>query len=149
MRWILCAVLATALSFSSRAEEASCAVTIEVGDSLYFSQKEITVDRSCESFSLTLKHVGKMPASSMGHNWVLTKTEDFEGAVTDGQRSGLDNNFIKPGDKRVLAATKVIGGGEETTISFDPSMLEPGGDYTFFCSFPAHFVLMRGRLVVL
>lgn len=153
MRWILGAALAATLLFSAEAEvdaEAKpCAVTVEVRDSLTFSLSEITVDSSCESFSLTLKHVGEMPASSMGHNWVLTKTEDFDGAVMDGQRSGADNHFVKPGDERVLAATKVIGGGEETTIRFDPSILEPGGDYTFFCSFPAHFVLMRGKLIVL
>lgn len=149
MRWILGAALAATLLFSSQAEAKSCTVTVEVRDALEFSLKEITVDSSCESFSLTLKHVGKMPASSMGHNWVLTSTADFEGAVRDGQASGADNNFVKPGDERVLAATKVIGGGKETTVSFDPSILEPGGDYTFFCSFPAHFVLMRGKLIVL
>jgi azurin len=66
----------------------------------------------------------------------------------DGQAAGPDNNYLKPGDTRVLAATKLIGGGEETTISFDPSMLEAGGDYTFFCSFPAHYVLMNGKLIV-
>jgi len=148
MKWMVCAALA-ALAFSTRAEEvATCAVTVEVGDSLYFSRKEITVDSSCESFSLTLKHVGKMPASAMGHNWVLTRSEDFDDAVTDAQRAGIENDFVKPGDERVLAATKVIGGGEETTITFDPSILESGGDYTFFCSFPGHYVLMRGKLIV-
>lgn len=149
MRWILGAALAATLLFPGEAGARSCAVTVEVGDSLNFSLKEITVDSSCESFSLTLKHAGTMPASSMGHNWVLTRAEDFDGAVMDGQMSGAENNFVKPGDERVLAATKVIGGGEETAISFDPSILEPGGDYTFFCSFPAHFVLMRGKLIVL
>ena len=153
MKWILSTVLAATLSFANMAEAdtgaASCEVTVEVKDSLAFSLKEITVDTSCKAFSLTLKHVGTMPASGMGHNWVLTRTEDFDGAVTDGQMSGADNNFIKPGDARVLAATKVVGGGEQTTISFDPAILEPGGDYTFFCSFPAHFVLMRGKLIVL
>lgn len=149
MRWILGAALAATLLFSGETEARSCALTVEVRDALDFNPREITVDSSCESFSLTLKHVGNMPASTMGHNWVLTRTEDFDGAVTDGQRAGADNDFVKPGDERVLAATKVIGGGEKTTISFDPSMLEPGGDYTFFCSFPAHFVLMRGKLIVL
>jgi len=153
MKWMLGTVLTVTLSFSAQvwadAGDASCAVTIEATDALNYSLKEITVDSSCETFSLTLKHVGTLPASDMGHNWVLTRTADFEGAVKDGQMSGAANNFIKPGDERVLAATKVIGGGEQTTISIDPSLLEPGGDYTFFCSFPAHFVLMRGKLIVL
>ncbi len=156
MRWILGAalaatllLLAATLLFSGQNETRSCEVTVEVRDSLDFSPREMTVDSKCKSFSLTLKHIGTMPASSMGHNWVLSRTEDFNGAVMDGQRSGFENHFVKPGDERVLAATEIIGGGEETTISFDPSILEPGGDYTFFCSFPAHFVLMHGKLIVL
>ncbi len=150
MRRILSAALAAVLWLSGKADAGeACAVTVEVPDALQFSQREIIVDSSCESFSLTLRHVGKLPVNSMGHNWVLTRTEDFEGAVADGQLAGIDNDFVKPGDERVLAATKVIGGGEETTISFDPSILEPGGDYTFFCSFPAHYVLMQGKLIVL
>lgn len=152
MRGILSAALAALLcsgEVEADAESTRCAVTVEVTDALYFSRKEITADSSCESFSVTLKHIGEMPASSMGHNWVLTKTADFNGAAMDGQMSGADNDFVKPGDERVLAATKVIGGGEDTTISFDPSILERGGDYTFFCSFPAHFVLMQGKLIVL
>lgn len=150
MRRILSAALAAVLWLSGKADAGeACAVTVEVPDALQFSQREIIVDSSCESFSLTLRHVGKLPVNSMGHNWVLTRTEDFEGAVSDGQLAGIDNDFVKPGDERVLAATKVIGGGEETTISFDPSILEPGGDYTFFCSFPAHYVLMQGKLIVL
>ena len=28
------------------------------------------------------------------------------------------------------------------------SGLEAGGDYTYFCSFPGHFVLMNGRFIV-
>ncbi len=163
MRWILGAALAAMLALaltatllfsgeaevSVEAEARVCEVTVEVRDSLDFNPRELTVDSGCESFSLTLKHIGTMPASTMGHNWVLTRTEDFDGAVMDGQRAGFENHFVKPGDERVLVATIVIGGGEETTISFDPSILEPGGDYTFFCSFPAHFVLMQGKLNVL
>jgi azurin len=156
MRWILGAaltatllLLAATLLLSGETEARACEVTVEVSDSLFFSLREITVDSGCKSFSLTLKHVGQMPASTMGHNWVLTRSEHFDGAVTDGQRAGADNHFVRPGDERVLAATEIIGGGEETSISFDPSILEPGGDYTFFCSFPAHFVLMLGKLIVL
>ena len=27
-------------------------------------------------------------------------------------------------------------------------MLTPGGDYTYFCTFPGHFVLMNGKLII-
>jgi azurin len=42
----------------------------------------------------------------------------------------------------------MIGGGESTSITFDVSELEKGGDYTYFCSFPGHWGTMNGKLVV-
>jgi azurin len=33
-------------------------------------------------------------------------------------------------------------------VKFDLSKLTAGGDYTYFCSFPGHFVLMNGKLIV-
>ena len=81
-------------------------------------------------------------------NWVLTATSDYEATATAGANAGLDNEYVLPGDQRILAATGLIGGGEETSVGFDVSKLEPGGDYTYFCSFPAHYVLMKGKLIV-
>jgi azurin len=144
----LAAAVVATLAFSGQARSQECAATVEANDAIQFVQKELTVSSSCESFSLTLKHIGTMAATIMGHNWVLTKTADYQATAMDGQNAGVGNDYVKPDDARVLAHTKLIGGGEETTISFDPSMLEPGGDYTFFCSFPAHYVLMNGKLIV-
>ncbi|MGV2904933.1 azurin, partial [Achromobacter sp. AGC25] len=81
-----------------------------------------------------------------GHNWVLTTTADMQGAVNDGMAAGLDNDYVKKGDARVLAHTKVIGGGQTDSVTFDVSKLAAGTDYTYFCSFPGHFALMKGTL---
>jgi azurin len=141
------ALIAT-IGFTSPARSQECAATIEANDQIQFVQTELTVSTSCHSFSLTLRHIGTLNAKVMGHNWVLTRTGDYQAVAMAGQSSGAARNFVPPDDARVLAATPIIGGGEETTISFDPSMLEPGGDYTFFCSFPAHYALMNGKLIV-
>ena len=53
---------------------------------------------------------------------------------------------MRPGDPRVIAATRVLGGGEADAVSFPLSRLEEGEDYLFFCSFPGHAALMKGRL---
>ena len=42
--------------------------------------------------------------------------------------------------------TKVIGGGESDSVTFDVSKLAAGQDYTYFCSFPGHFAMMKGTL---
>ncbi|MNF19483.1 Azurin [compost metagenome] len=53
---------------------------------------------------------------------------------------------MKPGDARVIAHTKVIGGGEKDSVTFDVSKLAAGTAYTYFCSFPGHFAMMKGSL---
>ena len=80
----------------------------------------------------------------MGHNWVLTKTADMQGAVNDGMAAGLPSDYVKKDDARVIAHTKVIGGGESDSVTFDVSKLAAGQDYTYFCSFPGHFAMMKG-----
>jgi len=148
MRWILGTALIACCAFSNAAWSQDCAATIEGNDAIQFNLSEMTVSSSCESFTLTLRHTGMLAANVMGHNWVLTATPDYQAVAMAGQNAGMDNNYVPPADQRVLAATAVIGGGEETTVTFDASVLEPGGDYTFFCSFPAHYVLMKGKLIV-
>jgi azurin len=148
MRWILGTALAASLAFSGAAWSQDCAATIEGNDQLQFSLKEITVSSSCDAFELTLKHVGTLAVTVMGHNWVLTSTPDFEAVAMAGMAAGADNDYIPPGDQRVIAHTKLVGGGEETSVSFDASQLTPGGDYTFFCSFPGHYAIMQGKLIV-
>lgn len=148
MRWILGTALVASLAFAGPVWSQNCSATIEGNDAIQFVQKQITVSSSCETFTLTLKHIGTLAKTVMGHNWVLTATGDFMAVATDGQSAGIDKNYVPPGDARVLASTAVIGGGEETSVTFDASALTPGGDYTFFCSFPGHYVLMNGKLIV-
>jgi azurin len=51
---------------------------------------------------------------------------------------------VAPGDKQVLAHTKLVGGGESASVTFPTSILQKGGDYKFLCTFPGHNALMRG-----
>ena len=148
MRWILGLGAAATAAFSGPALAQDCAATVSANDLIQFVEKELRVSRSCTTFSLTLKHVGTLAASVMGHNWVLTTAPDYQAVAMAGMSAGAANNHVPPNDARVLASTKVIGGGEETTISFDASKLEAGGDYTYFCSCPGHFAVMSGKLIV-
>ena len=125
---------------------AQCDVTIESNDAMQFNLKEIVVDKSCAKFTVNLKHVGKLPKASMGHNWVLTKTADMNATATAGVAAGLSNEYVKKDDPRVIAHTKLIGGGEFTSVTFDVAKLAAGQSYTYFCSFPGHWAIMKGTL---
>ena len=66
--------------------------------------------------------------------------------VMAGMKAPIADSHLPKGDARVLAATKIIGGGQSTSVTFPTSKLTKGGDYSFFCSFPGHFGLMKGKL---
>lgn len=124
----------------------SCSTTVEANDAMQYNTSAIAVPKTCKQFTVTLKHTGKLPKAAMGHNWVLTTAADEAGVLGDGSSAGLDSNYVKPNDSRVIAHTKVIGGGESDSTTFKVAALKPGDTYAFFCSFPGHAALMKGTL---
>ena len=141
------ATLALALSAASLpAFAAPCEVTIESNDAMQYNMSEMVVDKSCKEFTVHLKHVGKLPKTAMGHNWVLTKDADKTAVATEGMSAGPAQDYVKAGDARVIAHTKVIGGGESDSVTFDVSKLAAGESYAYFCSFPGHWAVMKGTL---
>ena len=127
----------------------SCEQVIEGNDMLQFNLKEMKVSAACDSVTVTLKHTGVMAAEIMGHNWVLTSDSNFMPVATAAAGAGLENNYVPVGDDRVLSATSIIGGGEETSVTFSIGSLSAGDDYTFFCSFPGHYAIMKGSFKVI
>ncbi|MCC4603877.1 azurin [Xanthomonas campestris pv. badrii] len=134
------------LALAPSAWAKTCAVTITGNDQMKFDQSAITIAPDCTQVDVTLTHSGKMAATVMGHNWVLTRTADFQPIANAGVRSTLADSYLPKADARVIAHTKVIGGGQSTTVSFATSKLTKGGAYTFFCSFPGHWAMMKGTL---
>lgn len=132
----------SAISFESMATD--CEQIIEGNDALQFNSKSMTVSASCESVTITLNHTGQLPANIMGHNWVLTKSSDFMPVAQAGGAAGLENDYVPQNDSRVIAYSKIIGGGDSTSVTFSTSDLSSDESYTFFCSFPGHYAIMQG-----
>lgn len=123
-----------------------CSTEIHGTDQMTFDKSEIVVPASCKQFKVTLKHPGNLPKEVMGHNWVLSQTADMQGILSDGAAAGVGSGYLKADDSRIIAHTRLLSGGEEDSVVFDTAKLKGDGDYQFFCSFPAHSVLMKGRL---
>lgn len=139
------ALLAAATSPTWAAE---CTTTVESNDQMQFNVSSITVPKACSEFTVTLKHTGNLPKAAMGHNLVVTSTADMAGVAADGMGAGLENDYVKPGDERVIAASKIIGGGESATLTIPVSQLKADESYSFFCSFPGHSAIMKGELIL-
>ncbi|HEZ4416622.1 TPA: azurin [Neisseria meningitidis] len=124
----------------------NCAATVESNDNMQFNTKDIQVSKACKEFTITLKHTGTQPKASMGHNLVIAKAEDMDGVFKDGV-GAADTDYVKPDDARVVAHTKLIGGGEESSLTLDPAKLADG-EYKFACTFPGHGALMNGKVTL-
>ncbi|ATA73230.1 Azurin [Capnocytophaga canis] len=119
-------------------------IVLEGTDQMTFNLSEIKA-KAGEKVTLTLKHVGKMPVTVMGHNFVLLKQGTDVAAFAAEALKAKDSDYVPAGSDAVIAHTKVIGGGEETTITFDAP---EAGTYDFICSFPAHAAMMKGKFIV-
>ena len=123
-------------------------VFITGNDTMQFDKREFTV-KSGEKVELEFKNIGKLPKIAMGHNLVILK--QGISSLKFGQKvmslGASASNVLPEGSMEdVIAATKLLGPGESETISFTAP--EPG-DYQFVCSFPGHFAMMRGIMVVM
>lgn len=120
-------------------------VTIEGNDQMRFNLDKIEVHEG-QTVKLTLKHVGEMSKEAMGHNWILLQkgVDKADFAATASQAKDEDFAPASLSDK-MIAHTKTIGGGEETSIEFEAPAK---GTYEFICSFPGHYGLMNGKFIV-
>jgi azurin len=133
------------LAAPATAADAACKLEITGNDQMQYDKKELDVPASCKEVTLTIHHAGQLPAAAMGHNWVLVNTPDLTAVANGGMGAGLANNYIAADDKRVLAHTKVVGGGQSDSVTFSTASLKAGGDYSYLCTFPGHNALMRGK----
>ena len=118
-------------------------ILINSNDLMKFDQNELRVFEG-QKITLTLNHTGKMSKEIMGHNFVLLKKDTNLNDFAQRAMLARDNEYIPDGNE-TIAYTKMIGGGESDTITFTAP---EKGSYTYICTFPGHYGLMRGVLIV-
>ncbi|MBV9697619.1 MAG: azurin [Gammaproteobacteria bacterium] len=140
------AALLGALQFAPHAHAAAdpCKLEISGNDQMQYDKQELSAPASCKEITVTLHHSGKLPKEAMGHDWVLVNGPDVAAVANAGMGAGAAKDYVPDNDKRVLAHTKVVGGGETTSVTFPASILKAGGNYQYLCTFPGHSALMHG-----
>jgi azurin len=119
-------------------------ISMITNDRMKFNLEKITV-KAGQKIRLTLSHVGQLNKRIMGHNVVFLNKGTKLSTFASKAAAAKDNDFIPKGTSTVLAHTKMLGGGETTTIEF---IAPETGVYDYICSFPAHYAMMRGQLIV-
>jgi azurin len=123
------------------------AIEITGNDTMKFSMTEIRA-KPGEALSVTLVNIGTMPKLSMGHNWVLLKSQSVVDAFIAEAPMAPTTDYIPQNRKGdILAQTKLLGPKEKDTVTFT-APTQPGR-YPYVCSFPGHYqVGMKGELIV-
>ena len=119
-------------------------ITLNSNDAMKYDMSEIKVMEG-QTVVLTLNHTGKLPKEAMGHNFVLLNQGVVMADWATEAVKAKDNDYIPNGGKDVIAHTKTIGGGENTTVTFTAPAK---GTYDFLCSFPGHYAMMNGKFIV-
>ena len=123
-------------------------ITITGNDTMQFDVKEFTVNAGAK-VEPTFKNIGKLPKLAMGHNLVILKEGVSPlkfGQKIMGMGASPTNPLPKESLEEVIASTKLLGPGESEKLTFTAPKQE--GLYQFLCSFPGHYAIMRGVMVV-
>ena len=120
------------------------AIKIETGSSLTYQTREFRV-RAGEPIQLTLANPDVVP-----HNWALLRPGKLRAV------GGLANRLIAdpeavvrqyiPVTDDVLCYTDIVMPRDEFTIWFHAP--EEPGRYPFLCTFPGHWLVMNGEMIV-
>ncbi len=99
-----------------------------------------------ERLTITMKNTD--PA--MPHNWVLVTPFAYQ-RIGDASMKMLSDpkaaaKLYVPDSKDVLAHTSVVNPGQSDSVTFDAPSTP--GEYPFMCTYPGHWALMKGILIV-
>ena len=117
-----------------------------VKDQLRFDTKRIVVAAG-KDFEVTFQNPDLIP-----HNVVFVQPGALQAVAESVQTQAPDKldslgrAYVPANDPRVIAATKMIEAGKNETIKITAPTSE--GTYQFVCTFPGHWSVMRGDLIV-
>lgn len=147
MKKLLLTILALAATVTGATAEDAVTLKLTGNDQMQYDVKELTVTAG-QKVTIEFKHIGKLPKAAMGHNVVILKAGTEVPAFAMKCVAAKDNDYIAQdaeSKKLIIAHSKMIGGGESTSFTFTAPA---AGEYSYLCTFPGHFVVMQGKLIV-
>ena len=102
-----------------------------------------------QKVKLTLENTSKQPIQ---HNWVLVKPGKDQVVANAAIQMAMDVNAVKKhynpeaSVQDIIAFTKLVDQNKQETIEF--AAPAEAGEYPYICTFPGHFLLMKGKMIV-
>ncbi|EDY84304.1 Copper binding protein, plastocyanin/azurin family [Verrucomicrobiia bacterium DG1235] len=111
---------------------------------LKYDKNSITVSAG-ERITLRFENADAMP-----HNWILGRSGSYNriGALADSELADpafSENGYVSKSDDIIAAIPTVNPKGQSETTFYAPN--QPG-TYPFLCTYPGHWKIMKGTLIV-
>jgi azurin len=124
--------------------ESARQVVLKTATNLSFATRSIAV-KAGEAIQLTLKNVDVVP-----HNWALLKPGTLQSVGQQANKlvadpAGWARHYIPQTDD-VLVYTDIVPSKKQFSVFFS-APAEPGR-YPFLCTFPGHWMVMNGEMIV-
>ncbi len=113
-----------------------------VGETMAYDQTAFTVQAGQKVHVVLANHA---TSQAMKHNWVLVKPGAEADVANGGVAAGEGSGYLKQGDANVLAFTSLSQPGGQVEVTF---VAPAAGSYPFICTFPGHYMMMKGTLTV-
>ena len=81
---------------------------------------------------------------ALSHNWALVNPGTEAKVAADGLAKGEAANYIAP-EPDLLANTELVKPGSTGDVTFKAPA---AGKYPYICTFPGHYMMMKGTLTV-
>ena len=117
--------------------------TIEIrplGNQMKYETTRFEV-KAGQSVKLTLNNTATSPA--MKHNVVILTDKSAVQAIGTAAITAKD---YLPEHPAIFIATPIVDAGQSATITFTAPSKK--GEYTYICTFPGHYMMMQGTMVV-
>lgn len=115
-----------------------------VGNEMKFEQVEFTV-KPGQTVRLAFQNTATNPA--MQHNVVVVKTEEAVNVVGQAAMGASDTEYIPSSEKdQIIAHTALAQPGDTVEVEFTAPSTP--GDYPYICTFPGHYLMMKGTMHV-
>ena len=140
---------AVALSFFPVCSHAAgdTPIAISANDQMKFDSTDLT-GKVGQKLTIQLTNDGSLPKAVMAHNIVVLKPGTDAMAFVAAASKRAADGYLPDNDQagNIIVHTKLLGPGEDDTISFTPAA---PGVYEYVCTFPGHAAAgMRGKIVV-
>lgn len=107
---------------------------------MVFDRTELSVPAG-STVHLVLENKGP---GTLPHNWALVNPGTEAKVAADGLAKGEAANYVAPSSD-LLAYTKLVKPGTTAEVTFKAPT---PGKYPYICTFPGHYIMMKGVLTV-